>query len=1468
MRGIVAIAVKIRRPLALATALALAVTVLRFAALNAIAEDDDFVGDSFISEDAPAIPDEIEIPEIQEEPEIPEIPEQPEQPEQPEEQHEKKEQGGFMFSVPEPEDVRYNDGGNVFINPALGGEGTGGTVYSVVSGGEAADIDAETGELRILAAGDVTVGAYRAGDDDYLPAYAQYTLTIIRAQQLLVFDSPGGNAAYYGTGFFNTALGDGDGAVTYSVTRGGDIAAVDAATGELSFVSGSVGEIEITASISRDGRYFEAEASYTLTVSYLPPPEAPYTLAGEQNNESGWYSGPVTVTPADGYAVSLSNDLTDNVWAESLTVDADATDGLGIYLRRLPEYPGGPSGGITDIIAIAPGEIKIDVTPPGALYIEYDEYGTWRGDLMGSAMLGFFSRSVTVTLGASDFTSGVARFEWMYERQPGASEHNAASASGEISPLDGESFGETGDGRARATFTLPAYELEQCRGSIAFTVSDAAGNVSRYEDGRVIVVDGIGPRVGISFDRQPAALVTDDGAAEDAHIPDARTRFVYNGAATAVVTVREENFFPEIMDIAVSRDGGETYGVSGVNWISGADAWTAEIRLEEDGDYALRVRCSDMSGNPMDWSSAEYAEKRGEYEYISNTISVDTAPPEIAVRARDGDPASDPANNGVYNAAHTYEITVTDRNFRPDGFDITVFAGDIRGVPVRGFDAEELRELKKQWAQWTERSPGVWSTTVVFAADARYVFSVVCADIAGNVSESTEELCFTVDAAPPDWGAAPVAYSEPEGVAVEGEITFYYYNSRVIVSLCASDEVSGIERFNWTYTRERGASSVNAASASGAAEGAEITYEDGGAAAMASFELPGAQRIHSDQYRGGISFTATDRAGNVSAVYDDAPNSVIVVDGAAPLVVAAYAEPRQAVDAATLAASRGYGGGGHILYYDAAAYLTLSVTEPNFYAEDAEILINGAPAPRKPVWRASGDTHTARIVFEADGEYVAELRYADRSKNAGAAFASERIVIDTAPPVIEVRLRPEGRAYEDGGRLYYGEPAAAEITVTEQNFRASDIIAAIEAANSGGNAAGGELIASIAEHLTESGSWTRRGDRATAIIEFVQDANYSLRIGFADLALHGAQSEEARFTVDTSPPTVPVVTYGESLNAAAPGIGGFGYYNAPARVSVSVDDATSGISRIVYRYTDADGAARRGDIELGRSDIAYSNGGRTASVSFYAPASGTVGGQFDGTVEVMAFDRSGNGAGREGDRRVIVDSIAPELTASYSAPVSSRDGISYYAGDIAVLLRVRERNFEPGDVAVSVSRDGRESGVAPLWRGANGEYAGEFALSGEGTYSVSVRYVDKSNNAMDTYTSNSFVIDTAAPVLSLSGVRDGMAYKGGSVGFTLTASDANMDTGSVAARLRAVKRAADGSFEQMDMPLEGPVFAQGVYVYTAPNLEGDGIYTLTVEALDMSGNSAPGISEATGAGGSREIVFSVNRSGAAFTPDS
>ena len=75
------------------------------------------------------------------------------------------------------------------------------------------------------------------------------------------------------------------------------------------------------------------------------------------------------------------------------------------------------------------------------------------------------------------------------------------------------------------------------------------------------------------------------------------------------------------------------------------------------------------------------------------------------------------------------------------------------------------------------------------------------------------------------------------------------------------------------------------------------------------------------------------------------------------------------------------------------------------------------------------------LTLEEDGNYVIGMNYTDRSGHEMPSYTSGTIVVDTTAPVIEF-------AYED----HSGEnPQRAVITVTEHNFRQSDIVVTTKA---------------------------------------------------------------------------------------------------------------------------------------------------------------------------------------------------------------------------------------------------------------------------------------------------------------------------------------------------------------------------------------------------------------------------------------
>ena len=187
-----------------------------------------------------------------------------------------------------------------------------------------------------------------------------------------------------------------------------------------------------------------------------------------------------------------------------------------------------------------------------------------------------------------------------------------------------------------------------------------------------------------------------------------------------------------------------------------------------------------------------------------------------------------------------------------------------------------------------------------------------------------------------------ITYSESHSLweDVLSAITFGYYKPYVKVTITAEDINAGIDYFNWTYTKQDGTSAVNKVEETGQINAQDIVYSNNGKTALASFTLTAEQAA---QYRGNISFTATDKAGNTStALRDD--GCIVVVDTIAPTRTVEYSPAKQVLDKATMKTKDRYSytaeGTNSILYYDGPMTVTFRVKEANFYGEDFIVKLN------------------------------------------------------------------------------------------------------------------------------------------------------------------------------------------------------------------------------------------------------------------------------------------------------------------------------------------------------------------------------------------------------------------------------------------------------------------------------------------------------------------------------------------------
>lgn len=621
------------------------------------------------------------------------------------------------------------------------------------------------------------------------------------------------------------------------------------------------------------------------------------------------------------------------------------------------------------------GEFIVDHTAPAAdsMQVTYSTPLTER--IISAITFGYYNPSVEVTFTAKDVTSGVDYFMWSYLKEDGASDSNVASYSDAklVAAQDAND-----KSKFTASVTLPKTTAEQLRGSIAFTATDKYSNVSNKltDEGHVIVVDTIAPTMTAEY--------TESARTVGNHM-------YYNRGMTATFTVTEANFYSEDVHVEVSKDGGDFSEVSPIWKDNSTDVHVGTYTIKApsdhsgDADYLFRVRYTDRSNNEMS-------------TYTSDIITIDTIKPVINVtysnqNVKNNINDSEGHARKYFDSTQTATVTITEHNFEASEVDFTIGAKDAAG---NALNANELN-TKSSWSTSGDKH----TITITYPGDANYTFDVAYTDLATNAADNYAEDYFTVDKTAPT--NLNVSYSNSILDTVLQAITFGFYNAKMTVTINATDNISGVHDFKYSYSLASGVSSVNAELINQAIEEAGITYTDGRTKATTRFEIPKAALGNSNQFNGNVSFTATDRSGNESSKFNDTKR--LVVDNISPTATVEYNSPVQTV--------------GGIAYYDGTVNATVTINEANFYAEDVQVSVtkDGAAYSVTPSWsNNSTDVHVGTFALSDDGDYFVTINYADKSSNKMATYTSEQMTVDTeiVAPVITVNgEEANGKAYKD-----------------------------------------------------------------------------------------------------------------------------------------------------------------------------------------------------------------------------------------------------------------------------------------------------------------------------------------------------------------------------------------------------------------------------------------------------------------------
>ncbi len=1025
-------------------------------------------------------------------------------------------------------------------------------------------------------------------------------------------------------------------------------------------------------------------------------------------------------------------------------------------------------------------EFTVDTQNPYDLTINYEP--GFVDTILEGITFGFYRAPVNVVITAKDSTAGLESFTYSYTPDGATDGLNSGMEKVLIPSQDLDRDGN----QASARFTIPP----QFRGKVSFTATDKAGHCATLtDDARVLVVDTIAPGITVEYD--------DTTAVNDSY---------YSTVRTATIRIEEANFFHQDLEdgnllLQVTKklsDGSVREELWKPAFTKDGNSYVAQIAFAEDADYTFDITYTDRAGNVFD-------------SYPADSFTVDLIKPEIQVSFD---------NNTAINGNHfmdprTATITVIEHNFRADHVLCTVTESGV----VSDYYTAYLQK-EESWSH-----NGDTHTATLLFTGGIYTLEVACTDLADHGNDAVDygssvaPQSFVVDTGVPE--NLKISYTPTFMTNVLEAISFGFYKAPVEVTIEATDYTAGVDFFTYSYTLQENVSEVNEGISDVVIPSEEITYE--GARAYATFTIPA-------QFRGYVSFTATDRSGH-SAFFAD--ENVVVVDTIAPGIAVSYDN------------LNAYNG----KYFDADRTATITIEEANFFPQDLEdellkIMVgktdldgNTTETLLKPTFTKEGDIYTAQVLFTENGDYTFDISYTDRAGNVFNSYEADSFTIDKIPP--RLTMTYDKTPAVDG--YYFKENVTLQFTVEEHNFRAEDISLEILASDVTGTETVDLSQKGYEAYLRNQANWSRVGDVWTAAITLDAEGNYQITADYVDLAnLSQGAPAEASLCIDKSSPYDLQISYDPGFVGTILETLTFGFYQAPVTVTLEAKDDSAGMDRFVYSYALQEGVS---DINNGKTTVIVHEEdliveGNHASYTFTIPA------QFRGNVSFKAVDKSLLENSLAHEQILVVDTVAPGITVSYDN-MNALHG-SYYDSPRTATIRIEEANFfaqdmEDGLLQITVGKtlnDGTYTvtNPKPVFTKNGDVYTAEIIFDEDADYTFDISYTDRSGNIFDSYDEDRFTVDQIKPEILVTydnnNVRNGDQFNANRTA-TIRITEHNFAPELVVVNITANGTKADSYTQALKTEQawtkDGDVYT-AVIAYTE-----ESHYTFDINCTDMAG---------------------------------
>ena len=1314
----------------------------------------------------------------------------------------KADQTGFVFEKTQHEITYEPD--LTFDNAATGGQSTGNVTYTITSGNDVATIDSKTGTLKINKAGTVTVKAVRAGDDCYNDSSEiSYTLKINRADQTGFEFEQYDNDTYkitYNTGmsFKNAASGgQSTGNITYSLSS--DIVSIYN-DGNITFKDGQVGTVTVTATRAADDKYNEVSTKYTLNISYLVTPENSYVLSGAKlDNNSKWYTGDITITPADGYKISWSNKLSNNEWSDYLTVSTEGNENAKtVYLKN--------DEGITAGIDIGDEKLMIDRTAP-AVSVKYDNNSADSDK--------YFDKDRTATITITEHNFDPAKVEAIVTVNGTVSDKFNADLK------KAESWKSEGDVHtAKITFS------DNADYTFSINCTDKAGHVTEnnsvtFAEGSVatgdFTVDKTAPKIEVAYDNNSV-----------------KNGKYFKADRTATITITEHNFdVSRVKALITDKNATDTvsdyaaYLSDLKNWTADGDKHTATITFSVDADYTFSISCTDKAGN------ANKAVNYGESE-VPKKFTVDKTNPENLVISYSEsvlDIVLRTISFGFFNPDITVTVKADDTT---SGIDYFTYSTDGNKT-VTAAQAKDVKYDKDGKAYITFR----------IAPQYRGKISFKAFDRAGNSTGMSDDKTVVAD------NIKPVISVEYDNNKHDNNNTTFYTAKRT-ATIKITEANFFTEAFDKNYLKITVVrTDDNGKKTTTVLKNADLTtpFEDSnGNVHTAKLDF-----VEDGDYTFTIDYT--DFSGNKARTY----STSFTIDKTRPTIDVSY-DNNSAKNSKYFKTDRTATITINEHNFDASRVVA-KVTNKNAtgtVGDYAAYLKNA----KNWKTNGNTHTATIRFTTEADYtfniSYSDKAGNKNKAVNYGKSVAPGEFTIDkTAPTKADIRINNEsvkatkGVAFEK----FYRNSVTVKYSVN-CDISGLDNITYQKVHDVAGYSADGSWTAYANTGVKVSPSekfviYFRAEDKAgnVTIINstgIVVDSKaptgetYAPEIDIKPEAANKNGLHNKDVSVDLN-----VIDPAYSGNNADSN----GYY--------------SGINRITYRISTTDTQAEETgvlfDVNEGiTSGSVYDNDSLVSSWTGRINIDAATFNSNNVVVEITATDNAGNTRVTTNEMinvPIAIDVTKPEINISYNN--NSVDSESLFKADRVATIAVTERNFKSDNVKIKITNT---DGVIPAvsgWKKTGGTgnlddtiWTATIPYTADGDYEFSIEYTDLADNRSDgavyaagTQVPEKFTVDKTLPVIDVSydnnSASNGNYYNAGRTA-TIVITEHNFDASRVTVTLTATDDDTVAA-----LPIVSGWTDNGDRHTATVSYSNDSLYTFDIAVKDKAGNDAADFAKQT-----------------------